>query len=371
MRNAFRWSLLLACCVAFGVEAAEPVTTPEIHARVEKIRTERNIPAAAVLIARGDQVLLRDAWGTVAAGSAEPVTVDDAWHIGSDTKAMTATLAARLIEAGKLKWTTNLGEACPALKGKIHADWEATKLEDLLTQSAGVPAAIEGPVFLLTLRGLEGNAKLSPRQRRAELLTKMLTAPPPRKPGEKFEYANLNFIIAGHMLEAICDADWEDLVRREVFEPLGMKSAAFGPPPRVRGHALGQPLVMDNSSVMGPAGTVHLAFDDWLKFARVHLGLVPGFLQKASIEKMHVPALDRYAMGWLVIPRKDGSVSLAHDGSNTIFYARIIVRPSDGVIVLAAVSTADGGACDAVATAAAAVLEPATRPTTQGREPDR
>lgn len=350
----------LTSLLVSSATALEPVTTSAFHDAVEKIRVARKVPAVGVLVARGDQILARDVWGTVAADSGDLMKLDDAWHIGSDTKAMTATIAARLIERGKLKWETTLGEACPELKARINAGWAGITLASFLTQSAGVPASLEGPVFIATMRGMDTQTKLSPRERRAGLIAKVLTAAPPRKPGEKYEYANLNYIIAGHMLESVMNTDWEDLIQTEVFTPLGMTTAGFGPPPRVRGHANGKPLMLDNAAVLGPAGAVHLSLDDWLKFTRVHAGVTPGYLAPASLEKLHTPALENYAMGWIVVPRPDKTVALTHDGSNTLFRARAILRPDAGVVVLIALSVDDPAACDQITTAAAtAFLMPA------------
>ena len=353
---------LLILAVAAPVRAAEPVTTPAFHDAVEKIRIAKNVPAVSVLVAEKDHILVRDVWGTIAVNSNEPATLDDLWHLGSDTKAMTATLAAKLIEQGKLKWTTSIIEACPNLKGKIDAGWENITLEQLVTQVSGIPASTQTPAFMLTMRGLDANKNLLPRERREQLIAKTLNFVPPKKAGEKFEYVNLNFIIAGHLLEAVTNTDWEDLIQAELFKPLGITTAGFGPPPRVRGHTGGKAFVTDNSPVLGPAGTVHISLEDWLKFGKLHAGLIPGYLTAESLTKLHTPALENYAMGWIAVKRRDGTIAYTHDGSNTLFRARIIVRPADGVVMLIALNTSDGPACDQITAAIADALKPATPP---------
>ncbi len=53
--------------------------------------------------------------GTRRVGTNITVTVNDRFHLGSDTKAMTALLAAMLVEDGKLKWTSTVATSFPSL----------------------------------------------------------------------------------------------------------------------------------------------------------------------------------------------------------------------------------------------------------------
>jgi CubicO group peptidase (beta-lactamase class C family) len=48
-------------------------------------------------------------------GTDTPVTINDQFHLGSDTKAMTATMLATLVEEGKLSWGTRLEQVFPDL----------------------------------------------------------------------------------------------------------------------------------------------------------------------------------------------------------------------------------------------------------------
>ena len=68
----------------------------------------------------------------------EAAELDDAWHIGSDAKAMTATLAARLVEQGKIRWDTSLAEGLPELAGAMHEAHKPVTLRQLLGHRGGV-----------------------------------------------------------------------------------------------------------------------------------------------------------------------------------------------------------------------------------------
>ena len=100
-------------------------------------------------------------------------------------------------------------------------------------------------------------------------------------PGFVFSDQNANFILAGAMLERRTGKSWEDLMTTELFQPLGMTTAGFGAPgnasdvnePYGHSDASGQRVASkgDNTSALGPAGTMHGSLDDWAKFVRQRL----------------------------------------------------------------------------------------------------
>jgi CubicO group peptidase (beta-lactamase class C family) len=178
-------------------------------------------------------------------------------------------------------------------------------------------------------------------------------------PGTTFSYQNTNFILAGAMMEASTGKSWENLIKKELFHPLGMTTAGFlapGPPNEVKqpwGHsdATGQRVANqgDNTEGLGPAGTVHSSLADWAKFMRLHLDGSEGSLTFTSTEltRLHtsfpISATDptRYGCGWIMYDDVGGE-ALGHDGSNGSWYCSCQVLPHKGVAFLA-VSNIGGG----------------------------
>ena len=68
-------------------------------------------------------------------GDPTPMTTNDVFHIGSCTKSMTATLAAMLIDEGKLRWDTTIADIFPELKGRMDKQYETVTVEQLLHSS--------------------------------------------------------------------------------------------------------------------------------------------------------------------------------------------------------------------------------------------
>src|SRR5687767_2134202 len=108
---------------------------------LESIRQEQRLPAlgAAVITSRG--VLASGVTGVRKSGASPLATIDDLWHLGSNTKAMTATVAATLVESGALTWKTTLGQVFPERAASFRADFRATTVAQLLAHYAGPHSA--------------------------------------------------------------------------------------------------------------------------------------------------------------------------------------------------------------------------------------
>ncbi len=351
--------LVLAICIGGATLPLKAQTAAPAEAslkqRLEALREEHDVPALGAALLRDGQVVELAVVGNTRAGVDEPVGEDDAWHIGSCTKAITATVAARLIEQGKLDWDTPLADGLPELADQMNEAYRGVTLRQLLGHRGGIIGHEANAMAMPMLWGLERQNGRPMRDRRIEAAKQILNAPPAGHVGVEFRYSNYGYLLAGAMLERAGDADWEDLVRREVFEPLGITAGGFGPPPRILGHIRSndawQAHKRDNPLIMGPAGTVHMSLRDWTRFAAAHLGQVEGYLKPETLAKLHEPVAGpgaSYALGWGVRPDAQGTVrQLSHAGSNTMWYAVIELDPGKGEARLAATNAVGREAADA------------------------
>ncbi len=271
----------------------------DVAAELEPIRAKQNVPALGAAAIRAGEVVALGVTGVRRAGGEEKVTDDDLWHLGSCTKAMTATLIARLVERGDMDWDTTFAEAFPELKDGMDAAWHTVTVEQLLQNRAGAPHDLSADGLWGRLWSHTG----TPMEARRELLLGVTARPPEYEPGSKNVYSNAGFAMAGHMAETITRVPWEALMQREVFVPLGMSSAGFGAPgsaeavDQPRGHQGAKPVEpgpgSDNPVAIGPAGIVHASLGDWSKFVAVHLkgarGEETGYLKPETFAKLHAP----------------------------------------------------------------------------------
>ncbi len=302
----------------------------------DALAEEAGIPAATAGRVTADFLDFAVAGQRVTGGEA-PTARSDAWHVGSLTKSMTSTLAARLVEDGLIEWTSTIGEVLGPSVPEMQEDWRDITLAQLLTHAGGMDANM----------GFIRSVILLQRPREAYVRA-ALSDQPLEAPGG-FLYSNAGYVVAGAMLEAAADAPWETLITSEVFEPLGLESAGFGAPQgdALEGHRpglfgglrpAGQGTRSDNIPAMGPAGRVHLNTEDMLRYLRAHLLQDRGFLSEESWDMLHsAVGPQNYAMGWGV--GEDGT--LVHSGSNTMWYAVAYIDPAAGEAVFVAVNSGD------------------------------
>ena len=302
---------------------------------LEQAISRGKLPGMVAAIVEDGEVIAIGAAGVRKAGNAESLTVDDKLHIGSCTKAMTATLLATLVAEEKLEWSTRVIEVWPSLEGSIHEKYRNLDLLTLLAHRSGVRKDV-------TWWKLKGS---TPKAQRMRLVSEQLKLKPQGTPGD-YLYSNVGFAIAGAAAERRTGAAWEKLMKDRLFEPLGLSSAGFGPPSvdgeldQPWGHRSQSgrlvPSQLDNAPSLGPAGTVHLSIRDWAKFASLHLKSLTGkeaILTHDQIDELHV-AYDSdkgqsYGQGWIVTERPWASgLALTHSGSNTFWHSTIWLAPN-------------------------------------------
>jgi CubicO group peptidase (beta-lactamase class C family) len=353
---------------------------------------KHKLPGMAAATIDGGRITAIGAAGVRCRGHEERITIDDLFHIGSDTKSMTATLIALSVEEGKLRWNSTPVEVFAGRCVKdIDPAWQRVTLEELLTHRAGVrpnPDALT----------ISGALALPPREQRLRVCRAVLRKPPDHEPGKDFLYSNTGYIIAGAMAEAVADDAWENLMIKRVFKPLGMEHVGFGAPGASREkaaknsptapisepwghHPNGKPqepgAEADNPACFGPAGRVNLTLADWARYAVLHLSAGEGggsdihanaanaLLPSAALRRLHTPfgkAIDlngtKYAMGWGV-RQLSGSrgIELTHAGSNSMWYADISLRIFENRAILIATNQGGDGATKACSEVKAALVK--------------
>lgn len=313
-------------------------TPDDVSAKLEPFRAAGALPGIAGAVIRGDDLVAIGASGIRKQGDPTPVTIQDQWHLGSDTKAMTATLVGLSVDEGKMKLEDTLGALFPG----SDPGWSKVTLEDLLRHRGGAPADVPPAIWSqMWLDGAKPDAL-------GKAVLAMLAMPPAQAPGT-FVYANSGYMIVGLALEKAYGKGWEEQMQTRLFAPLAMASCGFGAAgtPNVVdqpwGHKQGTPPIpvspgpsADNPRSLGPAGTVHCSLRDWGRFLSLHLAGERGedrLVKSATIKRLHAPpAGGDYAAGWGVGTRSwAGGLTLSHAGSNTMNYAIVWLAPQKNV----------------------------------------
>ncbi len=334
-----------------GAPRSEGPADASLADLITVLRKEHKLVGLAAMVMIDGEVMTSAANGERKKGSGVSLELGDRWHLGSITKSITATMIGRLVEAGQMKWTDTIGERFS--DASIHEDWKPVTLQQLLTHTSGAPANFSLGVMLK-------RPALGPEctQERRNAVIAVMAEKPAHPPGEKFAYSNVGYTIAGAMAETATGVSWEDLVKREVFEPLGLNDAGFGPPKspsktldQPRGHHVRLAWKRsasdqeDNTPIIGPAGIVHMTLGNLCHYATEHLRGELGtgkLLAAETYKRLHTPKLHDYACGWVVKQPTDEIPYTVywHNGSNTMWYALVVFIPGKNMVV--AVTSNDG-----------------------------
>ena len=341
---------LAAACLtltapAWAQQTAAADRTATLNTLLDEAMAENpGVPAMAVLVIRNGAVAEQAVRGVRASDAPDPALADDRWHIGSDAKAMTATMIARLVDRGVLSWSAPLKSLLPGVA--MRPEYEDLTLADLLSHRAGL-RDLDDDADAALLEAAFVDARPLPQQRLAFAATALNEAPIGPARGESI-YSNSGYVLAAVVAEQATGKTFEQLMQAEVFQPLGM-SVAYAPSERgeILGHLEGRPLTglrADNPPLIAPAGAVKLSMADWARFAIDQMAGERGrgaLLPAPSYVALHAPQGDTAAaLGWGVRnswPAESPVRLLMHAGSNGHWNALIALSPDQegGVLIVA------------------------------------
>jgi CubicO group peptidase (beta-lactamase class C family) len=175
---------------------------------------EWKVPGAAVCLRRGGETLLRAGFGLRDLASGEPVDTDTVFWIASNTKAMAGLSVALLAEEGRLDLDAPLRSSLPDLRMYDSHLTELLNARDLLTHRTGISAAYDRLTW-------------DPANTREDLFEKLRYLRPCRPFRSAYQYNNLQYAIAGHVVERITGTGWESFVSERIFQPIGMRGYDF------------------------------------------------------------------------------------------------------------------------------------------------
>jgi CubicO group peptidase (beta-lactamase class C family) len=359
-------ALTLALVAATGSAHA----ADSLHETLRPYLARYELPALAAAVVKNGHVVAASAVGTRRAGANVPVALGDRFHLGSDTKAMTALIAAMLVEDGKLRWTSTVGEVFPELAGTMTAGFRGATLEQLLSHTSGLPSDNEAFEELLAKSMTrEGNLD----ELRYWLLQQLSVKPLTAEAGT-FAYSNMGYTVVGAMLERVTGRTWEELITARVFVPLGLRTAGLGPQATLGridaplGHEIvdGKLKALlagpngDNPPVLGPAGTAHMSVLDFARWAGWNAGAGkrgPKLVKPETLRKLHTPVVSmperkdaapgtpshgKYGLGWGQVTVDWAPAPLLyHGGSNGKNLAHIWVDPERdfAIVIVTNIST--------------------------------
>lgn len=189
------------------------LTTAELVAEAEALID--GLPtddfSGAVLIARGDEVLLEKAHGLASRRYGVPNTIDTRFNLGSINKLFTKIAIAQLAAQGKLSFDDKVARHLPDYPNRQVA--ETITIQQVVTHTAGL-----GDIFTEEF----ATAAKERFERPQDYFPLFAHDPPLFEPGTSERYSNGGYMVLGAIIEAVSGQSYDDYVREHIFDPAGM-----------------------------------------------------------------------------------------------------------------------------------------------------
>lgn len=315
-----------------------------IAARLPELLAEHGVPGATVAVAVGDETITAAA-GVLNLDTGVPVTTDAVFQIGSVAKVLTATLAMRLVDEGRLDLDATVRGLLPEFSLADASAAARITVRQLLCHSSG----FEGDVFTDTG---ENDDCLE------RYVAELATTPQLFAPGTLFSYNNAGICLLGRIIEVIEGRPFDRVLRERLLDPLGLDRAAGDANEAILQLAAVGHVQDDRSAPLAPTRTWAMArsnspagsrlamrAEDLIAFARLHLdggrtAAGEPLLGADAVREMQRPQIllpeiaqgTAWGIGWEMWQR-DGGWVIGHDGSTIGQSARLRVVPSRGIAV--------------------------------------
>ncbi|MGO4600193.1 serine hydrolase domain-containing protein [Terrabacter sp. 2RAF25] len=339
--------------------ALDPSTTRHLHHLLATEQRGSRLPSVAAGLVRGGSLVWSDAVGTLdGREGGEAADADTQYRMGSITKTFVAVAVMRLRDEGRLDLMDHLDDHVPGSR------LGGATIAQLLSHGGGIQAETNGPWWERTPGGGWDDLAESPVTQRF-------------RAGRRFHYTNVGFAALGELVARTHGADWFEVVRRDLLEPLGMVRTTTRPTGKAAQglavHPFADVLLPEpehDAGAMAPAGQLWTTVQDLSRWAAFAGGDTGEVLSKDTLDEMYephtvgdnpgLPWTVAHGLGWQVW-NLEGTRYAGHGGSMPGFLAglRVAVESGDGVVVMAN-STAGMGAIGPDLLAALVEREPLT-----------
>jgi len=314
---------------------------------VDAVVARYHLPGIAVGFIEDGKVVHTHVVGKLSSG--KPMDTDTLFEIASNTKSMTSTLLARLVQKGKLRWDDPVTKYLPSFR--MNDPWVTANMQvgDLLVHHSGLPEG-GGDLMLWPTPN-----QFTPQ----DVIAGLQYLKPAYSFRSGYAYDNTLYIVAGEVAAAAGGAPYSTLLRREVFEPLGMTRCQIGTWNRDEVGNVASPYTMEDgnyvaetskdpivhAATMDSAGGVRCSVHDMMIWATNWLAPTPEQLTWLTPEQRHkewtaytpMPISARrrawdgtlfygYGYGWRIAD-VDGQITVSHTGTLSGMYSATMLLP--------------------------------------------
>lgn len=346
-----RATLLLLCVwlVAYSPRAFSQ--TVSIEAEIEAIIAKHQAVGAAVVVVKDGEAIYARSFGVKDIAGQTPLGLTDLYRIASISKSFTATAFMQLVDQGQLTLQDDVSDLIGFRVRNPNFPEERITLAMLLSHTSSISDK-NGYFDLSAIRPTEEN--------------EWPTSYNDYAPGEGYQYCNLNYNMAGAILERLTGKHFDDYIRENILQPLHInggyridrlnreqfaslyafengdfviQETAYHP----RTQELASYVLGESTPVLSPTGGLKISAIDLARYMMVHMNHGEAFgvrlISEESSKKMQIPVLEsaRYGLGLLLNDQLVPGLTLTgHTGLAYGLYSNMFFEPDEkfGFIVI-------------------------------------
>ncbi len=329
----------LLAVLALGLVSVVPGSAPDgsIEDFIDHEMPASGVPGLAYAVVADGEITSVGVRGVVKIGSAVDVTPDTAFVIGSISKSFTALAVMQFVEAGEVDLEAEISQYLDVFSGRPAG---AITIRQLLSHASGF-STLQGNSNPAVARDGESQGK--------DALERSVDAradvTPAYRPGERWEYSNLNYQILGRLIEVLSGQEFQAYVTAHILEPVGMEHSFVADGQVHDSMATGHSSWFTTKRALAesptdrataPQGGIIATAGDLALYMQMMLNGQDDVLSAAGKAQMMRPAgaaSPAYGFGWYV---DQGNGSVWHTGASPGFESLAWMLPAQkkGAVVL-------------------------------------
>lgn len=310
---------------------------------IEAQMAYEQIPAASVAVVYDQELVWSKAYGMAHPDRGLAATPETLYSICSISKLFTAVSVMQLRDRGLLDLRNEVADLLPwyAVRQR-HDGSPPVTLQGILTHSSGLPRESAHPYWT------GPDFPFPTEDEIVDGLASQETLYPAR---QYFQYSNLGLTLAGEIVEELSGMEYDDYVRRNVLDPLGMSNTFTDIPAEHRGARLAtgysaptregkrEEVAFFQAKGIAPAAGYASTAEDLARFASWQFRLTGDtdeVLHAHTLDEMHRvhyvdPSFNTYWGLGFAISRRNDETFVGHGGSCPGFRSQLTMKPDERI----------------------------------------
>lgn len=329
------------------------IDVSQINSMLERFAT----PGLAIAVVKDDELVLAQGFGQRGLDQSAPVDEHTLFAIGSISKSFTATSLGLLVDEGRLAWDDPVHKYLPDFQMFDPYVTREITIRDLLTHRSGLAEVSGGTIWYGSTHD------------RAEVVKRIRHLKPVSSFRSQFAYQNIMYLVAGQLIPAVTDLDWDTFVQQRLFKPLSMSDSvtsitAFTPQakvvtPHITVDNQARVVAHRNYDNVGPAASIYCSVVDLAQYVRMHVRqgcyadqplLNPATAREMTTPQMVIPIRSNppalaaltpefytYGFGWFIRSYRGRKV-VTHSGGVDGLVALVTLVPEEDLGIVALIN---------------------------------